>query len=124
MVRRPCLSNFTLLRGDNALRHFPDGRILAVLQFDTRHVDGALMMRDHALHEIAIRIAGERDAHALVHRIVRLGVGLRRGGMRGHAGAAVHLVFPALRDSRADAERRDGKCPDDDGCFLHVYVPS
>src|SRR6218665_2052140 len=44
--------DLALLRGDHILRQLADFRVLAVFQRDFGHVDGALMMRDHAAHEV------------------------------------------------------------------------
>jgi hypothetical protein len=43
-----------------------------VLQLDSRHIDGALMMGNHALGEIPVGIAGQRDIHVHVHLFVGL----------------------------------------------------
>jgi hypothetical protein len=41
--------------------------VLAVGEFDPRHVDRALMMGDHHGGEVAVGIAGRRDRHGGVH---------------------------------------------------------
>ena len=69
-----------LLRGDDVLRQFTQLRILAVLQFDLRHVDRALVVRDHAGDEVLVGIARVGDRHALVHLRHRIAIAL--GGRR------------------------------------------
>ena len=44
--------------------------VRAVAQHDIRHVDRALVVRDHAGGEVAIGIAGVADGHVAVHAVV------------------------------------------------------
>lgn len=79
--------DFLFLRGDDVLREFPDFRIGAVLEHHFRHVDRALMVRDHAAHEIGVGVAAKGDSHIPVHfrvrRLERLGgIGRLGGGLR------------------------------------------
>ena len=55
------------------------------MQDDPGHVDGALMMGNHALHEVAVNMAGQQNVHVGVHFVVGCLEGLRRrrgGGSR------------------------------------------
>ena len=45
---------------------------------DLGHFDGALMMRDHALHESDVGIGIDADTHRLVHFVVHSRIGLLR----------------------------------------------
>src|SRR5579859_963023 len=49
-----------VLGRDDVLRQFLHLRILAVSQFHLSHVHGTLMMRDHAIDEVLVGIAGVR----------------------------------------------------------------
>src|ERR1700737_3306143 len=56
-----------LLLDDDLLRQPLQALVLAVAQLDERHVDGALVGRDHHAGEVPICIAGEGDVHRPVH---------------------------------------------------------
>jgi hypothetical protein len=43
-----------------------------VLQDDSRHIDGALMVRDHAAREVRVGVAREGDVHVAVHLVVHI----------------------------------------------------
>jgi len=72
--RQPVLhgGDFNFLGGNDVLCELANPGVRAMPQHDARHVDGALMMRDHAAEEIQIRIPGELDRHSGVHPVVRL----------------------------------------------------
>jgi hypothetical protein len=59
--------DFLHLADDDLLRDAPQLFVLAVAQFADRHVDGALMMRDHHRGEVAVDIAGRIDRHIVHH---------------------------------------------------------
>ena len=73
-----------------------------VFEQDARHVDGALVMRDHHANEIAVDVAARRDLHAPVHarvhvRHLGIEVGLRRlRGETAHGSRAAMLVTGGL----------------------------
>jgi hypothetical protein len=56
-------------------RQLAEFRILAVLELDLRHVDRALVMRDHHGDDVAIRIACHRRGHVSVHLRHAVGAG-------------------------------------------------
>ena len=72
-IREPLLHlrDFLFLRLDDGLRQFAHFRIRAVIENNARHVDRALMVRDHAAQEIEICVAAELDRHVGVHAVVR-----------------------------------------------------
>src|SRR3989442_9454132 len=60
--------NFRLLVGDDLLGQPAHLRVIAVQQERLGHIDGALMMGNHHVHEIMISVAGVfRGMHASVH---------------------------------------------------------
>ena len=56
-----------LLRDDDLLGQPLQPLVLAVAELDQRHVDGALVVRDHHPGEVAVGIAGEGHVHRRVH---------------------------------------------------------
>src|SRR6267143_1745280 len=62
-----------LLLDDDLLGQPLQSLVLAVAQLDERHVDGALVVRDHHAGEVPIRIACEGDVHRRVHARDRIG---------------------------------------------------
>jgi hypothetical protein len=64
-------SDFLLLRGDDLLCQLADLEAFAVLQDHPRHIDSALVVRDHAARKIKIGISGIRAAHIPVHLLAR-----------------------------------------------------
>lgn len=69
--------------------HFGSG---TMFEDDASHVDGALMVGDHAAHEIHICIACELNAHIGVHLVVGLGVGADDGIVGGGARAVPGML--------------------------------
>ena len=57
-----------LLLGDDDLLGQPlQALVLAVAKLDERHVDGALVVRDHHAGEVPVGVAGEGHLHRAVH---------------------------------------------------------
>ncbi|HZH08297.1 MAG TPA: hypothetical protein VEY69_16645, partial [Lautropia sp.] len=44
--------------------------MLAMLERNLRHLDGTLVMRNHGLHEVPVRIARKVHRHVTVHLVV------------------------------------------------------
>ena len=65
--------DFLLLVDDDLLRDAAQLFVVAIAQFGQRHVDGALMMRDHHGDEVGVDVAGRLDRHAR-HHLVHGGV--------------------------------------------------
>ena len=61
-----------LLRDDDLLGKPSQARVLAVAQFDERHVDRALVVGDHHSREVTIRVTGDWDVHVRMHALDRL----------------------------------------------------
>lgn len=64
---RAKLVNFSLLRGNNGLRRLSRPRILRMTESHARHIDGALVVRDHVRSKVHIRISRERRVHVAHH---------------------------------------------------------
>ena len=63
--------DLAFLGGDDVLGQLANLRVFPMLENDTRHINRALVVRDHAAHEIDVGIAGELDLHIGVHLVVR-----------------------------------------------------
>jgi hypothetical protein len=70
--------NLTFLGLDHLFGEFADLWIIAVSNHDFRHIDRALMVRDHAAHEVDVGITGELDHHVLMHAVIGGYVSFRR----------------------------------------------
>jgi hypothetical protein len=72
-TRQPVLhlGDLALLLDDDALGHLPGPRIVRVAQGNARHVDSALVVRDHLDAEIDVRVARVRHGHVAHHLVVR-----------------------------------------------------
>jgi drug/metabolite transporter (DMT)-like permease len=79
--------DLSLLCGDHGFGQLAHLGVLAMFQHDARHVDRALMMRDHAPDKVNVSVPGEGNGHAFVHR----GIGLHEGHGRGRL-APGHLM--------------------------------
>ena len=75
---------------------------------DVGHVDGALVMGDHAAHEVDVGVASQLDVHALVHLLIRCLEGLRHFIARRRGGGRTVVLVLVLRE-------RD-RSEDDKGC--------
>ena len=90
--------DLAFLRRDNLLGQLADLRVLAVLQRHLGHVDRALVVRDHAAHEIDVGVSSELRSHPRVHLVVH-------GAIRGRGrtvigrGAGGHRV-PMVTSAR------------------------
>src|SRR3954451_21314204 len=79
-----------LLRDYNLLGEASQALVLAVAKLGERHVDRALVVRDHHASEVAVRIARIRYVHRRVHprdRLVHHLPGPIRGGRGGERAA-------------------------------------
>jgi hypothetical protein len=81
--------------------------VLSILKLDLRHIDGALMMRNHHEHEVVICIARHFHIHhGFVHRHhgayeALVGVGMRHGmHHRMHPIAVVRIYRRSVRGAR------------------------
>ncbi len=63
--------DLAFLSGNDILRQFANLGVFPVFESDLGHINGALVVRDHAAHEIDVGIAGELDLHIGVHLVVR-----------------------------------------------------
>ncbi|MNT49054.1 hypothetical protein D3C72_1858800 [compost metagenome] len=77
-----------------------------MLQHHARHVDGALVMRDHAEDEIDIGIAGIGNVHVGMHAGIGILVAGRRGAVGRRHGAVAGMVLRHGR--RGEAGEQDG----------------
>ena len=80
-------------------------------QHHIRHGDGACMMRDHALDEIAVGLAAIGDGHVAMHGLGRglIGPGC---GTRGRGGRGMATVLP-LRPDQGGGRGHDGRGEND-----------
>src|SRR5687768_8216074 len=65
----PHLGDLLLLGVDDGLGHGLGLLIIALLQLDTGHVDGALVMRDHHQEEVGIHHTRGLHGHVLHHGV-------------------------------------------------------
>src|SRR5262245_57800478 len=70
VAERTHISDLLPLLDDDGLRKAPEPLVVSVLQEDKRHIDRALMMRDHHPNEVLVGVAARRDLHALVHACI------------------------------------------------------
>ena len=95
--------DLAFLHGDDLLGQLVNLRVLAVLQRHLGHVDRALVVRDHATHEIDVGVASELRSHPGVHLVVH-------GAIRGRGrtvigrGAGGHRV-PLVTSARTGLHR-------------------
>src|ERR1700761_8066389 len=68
---QPHRRNLLLLGDDDFLTETPEQLVTSITQLGLGHVDGALMMRHHHRHEIAIDFAGPPDLHVGHHLSTR-----------------------------------------------------
>ena len=69
------------LCANNLFRQCSHLRVLAVLEHDFRHSNGAFVVGDHSRHKIYVGVTGENNAHALVHGFIAFAKGFRGRGM-------------------------------------------
>lgn len=62
--------DLALLSSDNRFGKPPDLRIATEGEHYLCHIDGALMMRDHAVYEISVSISSEGDIHRFMHSLI------------------------------------------------------
>ena len=96
------LGDLALLFHDDAFGHLPRPRVFGMAKGNPRHVDCALVVRDHLDAEIHVRVARVGHGHAPHHARMRdliLGNGRRRGSGSAVAGStkAVEATLTPLR---------------------------
>ena len=62
--------DLAFLGGDDVLGQLANLRVFPMLENDTRHINRALVVRDHATHEIDVGVASELRSHPGVHLVV------------------------------------------------------
>ena len=72
------VGNLAFLSGDDLFRHASQHWVLAVLQFDLSHVDGAGMMGDHHGGKVMVGLAAHGRVHVPIYLLHANHVSLRR----------------------------------------------